>query len=545
MELDPNSVHYIKSLSTILNADNTVDMLTPDSTGENTTVADFYDHNNVLFKQGLYHTGILGVPYQFNAFADPRYDGVTDGESASLEKSGIGRVYGENVFSLLPLVYFKVGVPKFMSDVNEDKKGIVKSMLAEGGKLNSKYLSYIAEMATSKVHSQSKLYDFDSYFSSRQGKSKNSYLGIVETLVNEFLLYVGHPDAGKWQALTYLGKSADQVAGNSTKNSNSAFEKIRKFFSNFGNIMKAVSGQDDFIAVVLQKGTSYTESISSSTGQTKIAEGLSQVNEMVSEVNFLLGKEYKKGAAGQENENKGIVDNIITTVGGVASNVAEGLGGKGARGVVERFANTIAGCGKAIMPEVWKDSTFTKSYNLNFKFSTPYGSLDAIAEDVFIPLFFLMAMAMPRNSSDITYKSPFIIKCYSPGWFNCDIGIVESISITREVEDGNRSRAVHRLPTSVSVSMVIKDLYPVMAIAPNNTIAFTNNTGIREYLQTMAGVDLYDPKIDEMIKNRFNYTVNKIKKLFSAQSISMFFTAPLAIPGKNVINALRNLALFQ
>ena len=100
-------------------------------------------------------------------------------------------------------------------------------------------------------------------------------------------------------------------------------------------------------------------------------------------------------------------------------------------------------------------------------------------------------MTLPRQYGSAGYGSPFIIKAHSKGYFNCDMGIIESLEVKRGGESGN-DWSYNGLPTSIEVNLTIKDLYPAIVAtqAKASTFMFAGNSGLIDYLNMMAGLNL-------------------------------------------------------
>ena len=74
------------------------------------------------------------------------------------------------------------------------------------------------------------------------------------------------------------------------------------------------------------------------------------------------------------------------------------------------------------------------------------------------PLARLLAFSLPRQFGPNSYQSPFIIQAFSKGQFNCQLGIVTNLSITR-CGNGGESHTIHHIPTELEVSLTIQDMY--------------------------------------------------------------------------------------
>ena len=66
--------------------------------------------------------GIEGLPYQFMSSVDRRIPGTTG--------AGVGRKYGEKIFSRLPLLFLTPCEPKFMDDFDkESQKNVIEGLV--------------------------------------------------------------------------------------------------------------------------------------------------------------------------------------------------------------------------------------------------------------------------------------------------------------------------------------------------------------------------------------------------------------------------------
>ena len=126
--------------------------------------------------------------------------------------------------------------------------------------------------------------------------------------------------------------------------------------------------------------------------------------------------------------------------------------------------------------------------------------------------------------------SPFLVRAFYRGLFNCDMGIITSLSITKGKEG---SWTLNGLPTEVDLSLTIKDLYNVMIMTCKDTpVTFMSNTCFLNYLSNACGISVNKMDIERSIE--LYYTIYKGKLLN-------------AITGRNfwndVIQGIQNKAL--
>ena len=89
----------------------------------------------------------------------------------------------------------------------------------------------------------------------------------------------------------------------------------------------------------------------------------------------------------------------------------------------------------------------------------------------------LFGFVLPRQAGPNGFISPFLIKAYYKGLFNCDLGLITNMSVSRGSEGGWTRNG---LPTTVDVTLQIKDLYENISIskygsAGTGKLDLTNN----------------------------------------------------------------------
>ena len=119
----------------------------------------------------------------------------------------------------------------------------------------------------------------------------------------------------------------------------------------------------------------------------------------------------------------------------------------------------------------------------------------------------LLALALPRGTGTNSYMSPFLIRAAYKSFMNIDMGIVTGLSINRGSE-GCWNR--HGIPTSVDVSLDLKDLYPVMNLARYPSFAsmmpFTDdgydilkNDALLAYIANICGLNVLNSDVSRAL----------------------------------------------
>jgi hypothetical protein len=153
----------------------------------------------------------------------------------------------------------------------------------------------------------------------------------------------------------------------------------------------------------------------------------------------------------------------------------------------------VKGKGFFDIPEIWKASSFSKSYSFDMELRAPYGDPITVFTSIYVPCMMILALSLPRSVGRNTYTSPFLVQAYCKGQFAVPCGIIEQVSITRGASEHGWTYSW--LPTKLSLSFSIKDLSPVLHIGLSSSILsllqiFTTNSSLQEYLLTLAGIGL-------------------------------------------------------
>ena len=259
-----------------------------------------------------------------------------------------------------------------------------------------------------------------------------------------------------------------------------------KGWAKFWDSFKAnMFGAGDFVGFKIERGVSCSESISNSTGQLGIAQKLnSYASEQREKYNNYGGSWIAKTMGELAKGQESFLVNLGKDVLAQASS-AFGMGDIG--------AILTQGNGWVDIPEVWNGSSFSRSFTFNIQLCARYGDPVSIYQSIYIPMCMLLCAAMPRAVGNAMYTSPFLVKAFCKGFFSIPCGLITSLSFTRGKDEFGWS--VNMLPTSVSVSMTIQDLSPMMFLSMQDIglfDTFSRNDKLMEYLDTLSALGIYE-----------------------------------------------------
>lgn len=410
--------------------------------------------------------GVYGIPYQFMESVDPRLN--SNGSSIGI----MGRKYSEKIISKMPLLCVTPGKVQFMTDFRkEEKSGIIAALFDKDG----------PETELSNIVSHNGRYftfafDYAGYFQYVNGlcRSGARFLNIE----NVKLDIGGHTDAAKnfdWS-----------LALNSS--------------------LKASFTSQEFIGFYIDSADSISESFTNETTQSQLSSTVNGMSDLAREVGFLMGAGAGKTVQFMDQESLGETQQKIEDF------TKKYFGGnKFLRTLMDDFS-TVAVGGKLLFPEIWSDSNFSRSFDINIKLRTPDSDVISWYLNIYVPLCHLISLTAAHQTSNANgYYSPFLVRAFYRGMFNIDMGIVTDMSITKGKE---AAWSIDGLPTEVDVSLTIKDLYNMLSIIPGNEPKnFVTNNILMDYVANMCGININEMDIKRSLEIYYILTTDKLLDL--------------------------------
>ena len=409
--------------------------------------------NNDITKQEFDYTimpSIFGLPYQFSNIVDvpPLY--VGDESGSEME---VGSKYIEKILSVAPIMFLSPGEPDFLAEnSNSAFVELVQSLAGigsnEGSASTGKYYTF-----------RQNVYEYSLYVNLAL-QTLVRFMGIE----NLFIYSANSDDAS--QVPVRLGDITMQDLVQS------------RFAGRFSSVADTTPVVIPFYVDAI---TNVSDSFSNSTTQSQIASTAQDISSKSRELMFLIGGTNTDTVLSKfANAAKSTIE--------TAGSAVAAVGSLGTDNLIEAVSNelsTIVQGGKMIFPEIWSDSSYGKTYSIDIKLRSPDPDPVSIFLNIFVPIIFLMSMAVPRQIERRAnaYQSPFLVRALYKSFFECNLGMIESLSINRGGE--NCWNALGQ-PTSVDVSISIKDLYSSMFIS--NGYGLMQNTAQLDYLADLAGI---------------------------------------------------------
>lgn len=433
-----------------------------------------YEASKTMFNNNM--IGIFGAPYQFSEDADEKVEGTI-----------YGVTYADKILTKMPLLIATPGKVSFMSEFKKSSRiQEIKKILGfentDANDANGQVtLAALAGTNTGQLLESGKYFTFET--------DTTSYFEYVNGMC--------------WSGARFLGMQNTVIRMSPT----SKGYKLGEF--NWANAVKnTVRGyvsDKPAVSFYVDSYTTSDEDFSNSTTESQLASKINSYADIGREIQFILGNTTGKVPSWMTQENLG---STLEEIQSMADNYK--FNGQLLIDVAQNFA-TVATGGQLLFPEIWADSDYSKSFSLNIKLRTPDADLLSWYLNIYVPLCHLVAFAAPRQvSGEVAngYMSPFLIRAYLKGAFNCDCGIVTSLSISRGKEG---SWTLNGLPTEVDVSMTIKDLYSLIMITKASDVNwFMNNTALMDYIANNCGININEPDIERHLSMFAQLQTNQV-----------------------------------
>lgn len=406
-------------------------------------------------------SGIYGIPYQFTDVVDPKPTG-----------SSFGSVYASRIITRMPLLMLSPGKVDFMNKATDGERLSVLDALV-GSENNSD-----TELG-SFIEKPGKYYTF--------AYDSENYWKYVNAMNNACAVYLGIQDV----EININGVTERAGDFHWEKATNNKFDSM-------------LVSSKSYVTFYTDADTTKSEQYSNSTKASQLADSVNSFSDVAKEIQFLVGAHV-----GNNNwiDDQAISD-AISKIRGLSDSI---FNGSQLINDISKEFSVIATGGKLIFPEIWSDSEFTQSFDVKIKLRCPCPNKVSWFLDICVPINHLRALTLPRTpygegvngkkyEDEPTangYFSPFLVRGFYKGMWNCDMGIITDLSLSLGKEG---SWTLDGLPSEVDVDMTIKDLYNVMAMTPSDqTSEFLNNTTFLNFLASSCGVSINKPDLERSI----------------------------------------------
>lgn len=426
------------------------------------------------YKANSFLQYVIGMPPRFPAIADSRVNiNATEPTPYDL----YGRVYTENFIQYGSYVSFTPCYPKFAPKLSQAQVAAIMSQTPEA----------IDTAMNEKAQGTQNWTLFGVEYAGRA--YKNITTGLVKLACDLFKYDTDGDDM------------VDKLIDTGTKYDLFGFD-MGALLSNKeakdakGNKME--KGLFTNVIIYNNGPIEYSENISNSVGDSTIMGMLtnSQISDIAREVSYLM----------RGKDTSAVVS--TTTLDKTASFLRSILS------FGQSTQNMLAGQLK--VPKVWKNSDYTKSFNIKIRLTSPSGHPKVVFRRIIIPMIQMLPFMLPQQYTGAAFTTdsviaPFIIQVYSKGLLACEMGMVTGMEINRFVE----TQTIDGLPTEMEINLHIEDLTPFLSVPTSDKVitrADYHVSGIVPFISTMAGIPLYRSDDQSILKTRIEQFVNFISQ---------------------------------
>lgn len=426
-------------------------------------------------------TRMFGAPHQFIKSTDYRLDN---------QPYSLGRKYIETIITESPIVYLLPGKPNYLPDMDAAERDGLKNFLL-GKNPDAENKSILDKITGNK---DSRYFTFLTDYS--------TYMRYVNMLCRFAAVYMGVGDlvapgsnkAYKFYDWSNYRYQDTYMVKDGTNKSMFDLSELKT------DMYEAMFGNYQYTQFYVDPSSSFSESANNNTTDSKLAGLFDSAEGVIKEVAFLTNSMALNN-----------VDKVRESFASGMSSIADKMKVNSNENFFSRLldmSSTVMSGSNIIFPQLWGDAAYNKSYNITINLASPYGDKESVFLNIIVPLMHILAMTLPRQTTANSYASPFLVKAFAKGWFSCEMGIIDSISIEKG-EQGSWS--VNGLPTVMRINLSIKDLYSNMMVTPNSSPdLFFQNQGMLDFLAVTCGVDITKPQFQTKLEAIFATLFNTV-----------------------------------
>lgn len=310
--------------------------------------------------------------------------------------------------------------------------------------------------------------------------------------------YYSSPEGGKTTRME-MDPKQDPTTGENTTAQKDSF---------LNNMDADLRDGNQFAIFKVDHTGSVSEAFSNSVVESDLSNKFNGVASQVREARFSFADgNFTDSVIG--DMIKGAVGTVTDIVSGVANGATMGVFGS---------LKGLMNAGYIDIPKHWQSSSASLPHSTyTMQLISPYGNALSQMQNIFFPLAMIMAATLPLSTGSQSYTSPFLVQIYDRGRCQIQLGMIDSLSITRgtcNLPFSNRGKVM-----AIDVSFSVVDLSSIMhmpissgglfqSISLHNPTVDEDNI-LMDYLAVLGGQDIYSqiytlPKAKLNMAKRFS-----------------------------------------
>lgn len=362
-----------------------------------------------------------------------------------------------------------------VANITGDTKKLLESI---EGKILTGATGITASLLTS-LSVQQPFYTFESDW--------YTYINNVKMMINTAVIMLGLQDAvvRNGQKLQPIGMDANVDEKGDDVWANYRFITPTSGLGTVTERENIGGNTSQYISLMIDP-TSFNETYTNNVGDSQLFGIMNQGNQFGNEIAFLTNASTTKA------------DDIIINLAQKGTNAAEAVMSSLGGGIGRFTAAIVGGFTKSftgdhtIYPQIFQSSSSQQTVSFTTHLVSDSGDPYSYLINILVPLFYLMGMALPRLSKNnaAAYAFPPIVQANVPGLWGTRLGMVTSLSVTKNPNSTDVS--INGYPLAVDVQITVTDLQHVLMTSPMSEIStFLNNNTMFDYIAQMCGCDKY------------------------------------------------------
>jgi len=255
-----------------------------------------------------------------------------------------------------------------------------------------------------------------------------------------------------------------------------------------------------FAVFTVESTGSVGESFSNSFSENPLQSTINSFSSKVRSIKNTIGAAVEGVGKVLDAATFGVAGNVASAVMDTATAALEGA----TFGLVNPVLGILYGANFEL-PKVWESSSASlprASYKM--RLFSPYGNAYSQLFNIYVPLAMILAGALPRGTGSQSYTSPFFCQLFDRGRVQIQVGMIESLSITRGVSNlaFNKKGQTNAIDVEFTVANLDNIIFTDIATAgigdPISKTVYKvlnpieKDNAFTDYMATIAGLDVYN-----------------------------------------------------
>lgn len=332
----------------------------------------------------------------------------------------------------------------------------------------------------------------------------HSYINNVKTMVNSAVVMLGLQDACVRIGEDYwpIGLNVKFDNGKEDVWANYRYISSEKDLGTTNGTNQMNGDTTQYVSFMIDP-SGFSDQITNNISESQLGQVTNQGSAVGAEIAFLTNA---TGGSANDMTIK-LAQEAREQANEILKNLSSG-NGRFTAAIASSMARSFVG-EHTIYPEVFQSSSFTSSVSLTMHLVSPGGDAYSYLINILLPIFYVLGMTLPQlsNNNASAYSYPPVIQCNIPGIWGTRLGMIESVTISKD--PSGKDRSINGYPLSVDVQITVRDLQHTLMSAPMDKVStFLNNNTMFDYIAQLSGVDKY----------RVNGSMRTITKLALAAS---------------------------